>query len=317
MKDFIDNFLNASKDRAKNPLIGAFVLSWIIFNWKPLSILLFSNKSIEQKIDIIQPKHGLSEPNFWIPFGIAVFYVVGIPYLMILIDLLTDQSFAKRKQMASDRRVKELNESRRVVETEVELEKLRTEFKDVSRLNDRNKELETRLEQLNKTIDELNADIFNLKNENNSLKSKVRESETVENSIEVKDLEKKIDPDEIKRQKNRLAIRLRGKLKDKIDEFATDIYHNFSEDMDKLSNRLLGQIDNMDDAIESQFLGYDFPKKKDLLKTFKNTCKFLEDDLQEFSSFLKKNSEISRNELNKQLKSFYSPIFRNIEIELT
>ncbi len=48
MKDIIKSFFEASRDRIKNPLIGTFIISWIAINWRPIMILIFSEKTIEK-----------------------------------------------------------------------------------------------------------------------------------------------------------------------------------------------------------------------------------------------------------------------------
>lgn len=46
MKELIVSFVDNLKERTKSPFYGSFVFSWLVFNWKPLFILLFSHKDI-------------------------------------------------------------------------------------------------------------------------------------------------------------------------------------------------------------------------------------------------------------------------------
>lgn len=80
-KDFIDT----SRERLKTPISGAFLWSFIIYNWRPIFLLLFSNASIENKIIVINHEYC----NFWailLPIFIALFYTILIPKLMLSID---------------------------------------------------------------------------------------------------------------------------------------------------------------------------------------------------------------------------------------
>ena len=129
--------MNTSKERIRNPLIGSFTIAWVTYNWDSLLILFYSELAIEERISVVSPKSGFLEPGFWWPFFIALIYIIAVPYLLIGIDLLTDDSFRKRKIRASNRRVAELKSSIEVVKAEVEHEKLRTEFKDVTQLNEK------------------------------------------------------------------------------------------------------------------------------------------------------------------------------------
>lgn len=45
---------DSSEQRISNPLYGAFIFSWISFNWKAIAIFLFSERGIYLKIDDIQ-----------------------------------------------------------------------------------------------------------------------------------------------------------------------------------------------------------------------------------------------------------------------
>lgn len=53
MKDFFQSIIDSSKDRIKNPFIGVYISSFLIYNWRSISIYLFSRKTIECKIEVI------------------------------------------------------------------------------------------------------------------------------------------------------------------------------------------------------------------------------------------------------------------------
>lgn len=46
LKNFFSSIDDAAKNRVNNPFYGAFIFSWLIFNWKIILILLFSKKNI-------------------------------------------------------------------------------------------------------------------------------------------------------------------------------------------------------------------------------------------------------------------------------
>ncbi|MFH7014655.1 hypothetical protein [Flavobacterium sp. FlaQc-47] len=85
LADLIKDFIDTTKERLKTPISGAFLWSFIIFNWRPIVLLLFSNTSIENKIIVINHEYC----NFWalfFPFFIALFYTILVPKLMLQID---------------------------------------------------------------------------------------------------------------------------------------------------------------------------------------------------------------------------------------
>jgi hypothetical protein len=50
MKEFLQSIFKSTQERIKNPFVGAFMTSWVLFNWKPILFLVFSVTSIEYKI---------------------------------------------------------------------------------------------------------------------------------------------------------------------------------------------------------------------------------------------------------------------------
>ncbi len=54
IKDILSAFRQSSIERIKNPFVGAFVFSWLGFNWQVLAIILFSKKDVIERIDYIK-----------------------------------------------------------------------------------------------------------------------------------------------------------------------------------------------------------------------------------------------------------------------
>ena len=97
MKEIFDSFIENSKERIKNPFIGAFIISWIAFNWKPILIILFSSKTIEERIEYVETNHIDIFYNLWIPLIFAVIYVSFLPYLMLLFDKISSKGLEGRE----------------------------------------------------------------------------------------------------------------------------------------------------------------------------------------------------------------------------
>lgn len=57
-RDIFLAFRQASIERIKSPLLGAFVFSWLSFNWKVPAILIMSNEPIEKNIEFIDCNSG-------------------------------------------------------------------------------------------------------------------------------------------------------------------------------------------------------------------------------------------------------------------
>ncbi|RVT72756.1 hypothetical protein EOD40_15195 [Flavobacterium sufflavum] len=83
--DLIKDCLDTTKERLKTPISGAFLWSFLIFNWRPVFLLLFSNETIENKIIVINHEYC----TFWalfFPVLFAILYTILVPKLMLEID---------------------------------------------------------------------------------------------------------------------------------------------------------------------------------------------------------------------------------------
>jgi hypothetical protein len=105
--EFIKDFTDSAKDRIKTPITGSFTLAFIVYNWMPLSILLFSKSSIEYKIAFINMEYC----NVWaliIPLVVAIVYVIGVPYIMMGLEKATRVALKGRKEHKSNQKLKDL-----------------------------------------------------------------------------------------------------------------------------------------------------------------------------------------------------------------
>ncbi|ELY6147286.1 hypothetical protein SNQ14_002762 [Cronobacter sakazakii] len=53
-KEALSSAVNTVAQRIRNPVFGAFVLSWGAFNWKQVLYLLFSDKAFIIRLNILQ-----------------------------------------------------------------------------------------------------------------------------------------------------------------------------------------------------------------------------------------------------------------------
>lgn len=105
---------NASQ-RINNPFYGAFILSWLVFNWKIILIILFSQKNIYSVIDDVDDSLCI-EYGFIYPFLSSLGLLFILPFANVLysyfdalIKYLNDKSkyvtffidsfFARRKSL--------------------------------------------------------------------------------------------------------------------------------------------------------------------------------------------------------------------------
>ncbi len=93
--DLIQSTIDSSKERIKTPITGAFICSFLIYNWQPLLILVFSECTIEARIGEVNEY--FNPISFLWPFGMALLFTICIPLLMWGLDSIN--IFAKKKRL--------------------------------------------------------------------------------------------------------------------------------------------------------------------------------------------------------------------------
>lgn len=82
--DKITDLFQGLKERLNNPLIGSFIIAWLIINWQvPIGIIFYGNETLaidgfKSKIDLIQKTYS---PWYciWLPLFSAITYILLIP----------------------------------------------------------------------------------------------------------------------------------------------------------------------------------------------------------------------------------------------
>ena len=78
--------------RGANPIIGSFISSWLVVNWKIVLLLLKSNDEIEQTILIIEQSYLKVENILYYPLIFSFSYVLLIPWLSLIITKITSKA---------------------------------------------------------------------------------------------------------------------------------------------------------------------------------------------------------------------------------
>lgn len=82
--ELFNSTTDAVKNRLSHPLLGSFVISWLIFNWKPIYYLLFADDKVVYKLKSISENYSSFETLVCLPllstFALATF----IPTLSLI-----------------------------------------------------------------------------------------------------------------------------------------------------------------------------------------------------------------------------------------
>lgn len=243
--DLIKDIIDASKERLKTPISGAFVWSFLIYNWRPIALLLFSEASIEDKIVVINHEYC----NIWaiiIPLGIAFIYTIGVPMLMVKID-----------QILSTTKVTRINNiyHSKGHTTDCKIKLAEKEFK-LKNIETGNKEIEDLLEQI-ETLQKTNTQITKYnQNEVNQLNQRLEKSNN-----DLTEARK-----DLSISRNNEAV---SKSELYIEEYDQKAFVNTVNKITKKEHRLLNQI-ILDNGLLASSVGDKFLNKFQELRVIQN-----------------------------------------------
>jgi hypothetical protein len=155
MKDFFISIFKTSEERIKNPFVGTFILSFIVFNWKAILIIVFSSYRIEDRVSYVSDNYSDMYYLLVMPLLISIFYTVGLPYLMLLIEKYTFYAFEKRSDHIYSVKKVDIEGKISVSDKEMELEDKRANYKEKSDLNNQIKTLKESIEEKDRSISHL------------------------------------------------------------------------------------------------------------------------------------------------------------------
>ncbi|MDB4835353.1 hypothetical protein OAH12_02080 [Cyclobacteriaceae bacterium] len=150
MKEIVNNIIDATKDRLKNPFIGAYLISWSTWNWKILAYLFFSKETIEERLHSLPSYEYNSWQTWGVPLIITLTYLLGIPYFLWFVEWVIVESKNMRKNMESAHRENVAKNKLKQVKAETALEVAKAEY--------------LKLDDLNKKIEALKKENTNLEN---------------------------------------------------------------------------------------------------------------------------------------------------------
>lgn len=152
--ELIKDFIDTGKERLKTPISGAFLWSFLIYNWRPIFVLIFSDASIEDKIIVINYEYC----SFWaifLPVVFATMYTLLIPKIMLEIDKDLAPTKDARVTKRYEARKHEIIEKTAVAREEFLLKSEETGNQTVQELNDQIKALQDQNQALQGSIKQI------------------------------------------------------------------------------------------------------------------------------------------------------------------
>ncbi|EOD9428687.1 hypothetical protein ACJ5M7_005076 [Vibrio harveyi] len=96
LKEWTGSVRKNFEQRLSNPLLGAFSVSWVFFNWKAITVLLASNKEIEAKIEFLEQNYSDVNYLLWFPLASSLILTILLPWASYFVQSI--QEFVNKKR---------------------------------------------------------------------------------------------------------------------------------------------------------------------------------------------------------------------------
>lgn len=157
LKEIAISLIENTKERLKNPFIGSLAVSFFIYNWRIILILLQSSTEIELRIKYIEQNY-LAADTLYFPFLTSLVYLTTIPYLNSLIDWFTNKAINNRTDRSFGRRISKLKHRISEARLERQIAEEIAGTNEIESLNNKIQELNETIDSKNKTIEEAITD---------------------------------------------------------------------------------------------------------------------------------------------------------------
>ncbi|HFI3415036.1 TPA: hypothetical protein ACGP5O_001428 [Escherichia coli] len=166
LKEYLSSTVNTAAQRVRNPVFGAFALSWCAFNWKSILYLLISDSSIIDKITYI------SSNSSWktvlaFPCVSAIILCGGMPWINNVISKWQAKPLDNYDSIENHRKAKRIHRATRLqrlkAKHDVTYDKVKTGAeKDIQAMKERITESQARMGELTSERDRLSDKVLEL-----------------------------------------------------------------------------------------------------------------------------------------------------------
>jgi len=174
-RDIYASLRQTSLERVKSPFLGAFVFSWLGFNWQMLSILFFSERKIEQRLDFINKTNDIS--NYLLgPICTTALIVILLPQINKLITKIQDKPNSDTVELSLSSKIKiaELQQSI----AEIEAKKKLADKQEERNIEEGIQNIKMLLKQTTQDLNERNEEVQTLVSGVNELQGRLAQAES-------------------------------------------------------------------------------------------------------------------------------------------
>lgn len=115
IRDIFASFRQSSLERVRSPFLGAFVFSWLGFNWPILAILFFSNREIEKRLVYITDNFGI-ESYLIGPLCTSALIAYLLPKINKLVTKIQDKPNTETIEMSLESKIRIAKKQQEIAE---------------------------------------------------------------------------------------------------------------------------------------------------------------------------------------------------------
>lgn len=105
MSDFIKEILSSLKktstERISNPFYGVFIVTWLVYNWEGVAIMLFSDMKMQERVRFINSAYPFM---YILPFCTAVFLTFVLPWCTEKITFFQSKPLSRTSSLLAIRK---------------------------------------------------------------------------------------------------------------------------------------------------------------------------------------------------------------------
>lgn len=153
MNDGVRILAEAFRDRIKNPIIPAFLISFFAWHWKSLLILFCDDAAISKRVARFNETHPCWN-SLLVPLGMAAILVFVLPWVAVVIQQYTEAPLRRARQRKIDFETELIDRELVVAQKRQKL----FELDEQVRLDSRLRDIESQLDRLQATQPESTPD---------------------------------------------------------------------------------------------------------------------------------------------------------------
>ncbi|MEZ9641312.1 hypothetical protein AB4289_06145 [Vibrio cyclitrophicus] len=173
-KEILKPVTDALAVRLKTPLMGTFILSWLLINHSLVLEFLFT--TLDSKVGMAKASEFNLYTDLVYPIGLTLLYLLIVPAAQVLIDTVILDTLGEYRKKHDSRLAKNEIESTREHQIVLRDRKLDSWDSDKVRLKNNIDSLEEKIEELNATLETLRQKNKDLDGDNKELTAAINEA---------------------------------------------------------------------------------------------------------------------------------------------